>query len=125
MNGFGSSLLRPKGRIVPSLEIQILSFLFLSKRALSELDWALIKSKIKQVIWSSLDKCLPTGLSGSLVLRLTSPMCSLNLMRKVLLVLPTYCLPQVLHCMRYITLWHAQQACCLLCSLRLVVNNYP
>jgi len=32
MDGFGSSLFKPKGRIVPRREIQILSFLFLSKR---------------------------------------------------------------------------------------------
>jgi len=97
MNGFGSSLFKPKGRIVPRREIQILSFLFLSKRALSELDGALIKSKIKQVIWSILPvwsgrvRCLATGsLSSSILDFSKSFKCSLNR------TLKSFCLAYIL-----------------------------
>ena len=116
MNGFGSSLLSPKGLILPNLDIHIFSLFFLSRIALSEFEGDFIKSRTKQVMlfispgcpgWH---RCLPTGLSGSTVFLVTSPTCSLNRVMKFLLVWPTYCLPHVLHCIQYIMLCDIQQA---------------
>ena len=97
--GFGSIVLRLCGLTVSRRAIQMRSFSFRSRAALSEWAGNLMKSSIWQVnklilpVWSGCVRCLATGcLASSRLSFVRSLVCSLYLWSNR----PTFCLPQVL-----------------------------
>ena len=101
--GFGSIVLRPCGLTVSRRAIQMRSFSFRSRAALSEWAGNLMKSSMWQVnwsilpVWSGCVRCLATGcLASSRLSFVRSLVCSLYLWSNRRFVWPTYCLPQVL-----------------------------
>ena len=85
------------------------SLSFISSAPLFEHVGDLMRSTLKQVIWSMLPvwsvlvRCLARSwLTLSSVALVRSLVSSLKRVENSVLVFPTYCLPQVLHCIQYI-----------------------